>query len=232
MAWILITLEAIFLLILSLCAMGWFPSIAVLIFVWLFTYLPFSRKGMITCCGLNTTQTEHVLKTTSTSLWRTHSCYKAQKAGFLLNVIFFSHRAEIKWQKKGKESQAAEALSYILQHYFAMPEVGSWPTWVGDPGSGRLIGKMTSTDLDCADVVINWKNIRNTWTFECRLPCEVVSFFHSISWSETPFMQGNTTCQGLQSCSPGQHLHPSATTASGSRLSCPWLYHVWLWFGW
>lgn len=27
-------------------------------------YLPFSKKGMIICCGLNTTHTEHVSKTT------------------------------------------------------------------------------------------------------------------------------------------------------------------------
>lgn len=143
MAWILITLEAIFLLILSLCAMGWFPSIAVLIFVWLFTYLPFSRKGMITCCGLNTTQTEHVLKTTSTSLWRTHSCYKAQKAGFLLNVIFFSHRAEIKWQKKGKESQAAEALSSSFS--IILPCCG-------------LGGKAWS-----GGIAVCWKHVNNCW---------------------------------------------------------------------
>lgn len=151
---------------------------------------------------------------------------------FLAKCNFLLPQGRNKVTEEGKRITSSWSPLLILQHYFAMPEVGSWPTWVGDPGSGRLIGKMTSTDLDCADVVINWKNIRNTWTFECRLPCEVVSFFHSISWSETPFMQGNTTCQGLQSCSPGQHLHPSATTASGSRLSCPWLYHVWLWLAW
>lgn len=221
MAWIIITLGTIFLLILSLCAMGWFPSIAVLIFLWLFTYLPFSRKGMIVCCGLNTTQTEHVSKTRSIIfVENSHMLLQGTESWFLAKRHFFSHRTEIEWQKKGKESQAAEALSYILQHYFAMPEAGSCPTWVGDPSSGRLIGKMTFTDLDCADAAINWKNIGNTWTFECRLPCEVVSSFHCISCGETNFMQGNSTCQGLQSCSPGQHLHPSTTTASGSRLSC------------
>lgn len=47
----------------------------------------------------------------------------------LFNPAGQKQKKKEKWEKE-KEPLVAEAFFYILLHYFAMPEAGSW---VGDP---------------------------------------------------------------------------------------------------
>lgn len=168
------------------------------------------------------TQAEHVLKTTCVIfVENSRSCYEAQKTGFLLSVIILFHRAKTARWEKGRELWAAEAFFIILPCRRQVAD----PLRVGDPSSGRVIGKMTFIVLDCADVVVNWKNIWNTWILKCRPPWwgGPISSSHLLRWNQ--LRAGATLLfQGLQSFPPILRLRSSAITASVSRLSwnaCP-----------
>lgn len=157
MVWIIITLGTIFLLLLSLCAKGGFLSIAVFVFLCLFTYLPFSRRGMIICCGLNMTQTEHVSKSTHTIfVENSHMLLQGTESWFIAKCHFLLPQGRNRVAEEQK--RITSSCSPLLQPPALFCHArGRQLTHLSS--SGRLMGRMTFADLDCADVAINWKNI-------------------------------------------------------------------------
>lgn len=202
---------------LSLCAMGWFLSITVLIFVWLFASFPFSRKGRSICRGLNMTQAEHVSKTTCIVFVENSHTHKAQKAGFLLNVTILFHRVTKEMWKKGRKLRAAEA-SYILLCYFAMPETGSWPTL----GRWSRLRKSNRQDDFHRSWPCRWcsKLEEHQKYLNAGCPGEVISSPHLISGVENNYMQVRQCFYKACNSALTWRSHCSATTASILRLSC------------
>lgn len=189
---------------------------------------------MTICCSLNTTQAEQVPKTTRIIfVENSHMLLQCTESPFLSECHFLLSQDR---NRAAEEKKTITSSWSLLLHPSALfcHARGRWLThlsrWPKLWKTYRQNYFYRPWLCRCCHQLAGHLKYLNTW-----VQTALWGGLHCISWGETNFIQGNSTCQSLQSFPPGEHLNPLATTASGSRLSClhvPWLCHVWLWLGW